>query len=1167
MLVSPLGRSGASNRIFRRLTVLAAVAALVAGMGAGSALAAPTPHQSGNQVIDGNARFEVLTPTLIRLEYAGDGAFQDGATFNVVNRNLPVPAFTTDVTSDGYREIRTAQLYLRYKENSGPFSQQNLSVQVQNGSNTVTATPYFPSSCAFGQLCQAEDAQLGGGASPADNHTGYTGSEFVAGWQQTGAAITEQVLNVPSAGTYQLSMRYANSTGGDGQTTTRTLSTVVNGKSGPVFQLPTTADWNTWTTASVNVALAAGTNTVEIQQSASDSGNVNVDSVAITPAGAAYPGPSTTTTDQPYGMGPSDTLGGWDRALDNPGTLPDPENPGILDRDGWYLLDDSHTALLNSNGTITDRPSHGGQPYQDGYFFGYGQNYLQGLHDLAAISGPSDLLPENAYGVWFSRYYPYTTSDYENTLIPAFRSHNTPIDYLVIDTDWKSPSQWDGWNWNASLFPDPQGFMNWTKQQGLSVSMNIHSSIDSGDPQFATANAQAGGLTNTGGTNYVWNWSSPQQLQSYFNLHQPFEQQGVREWWLDWCCDSSFVSDPNVTPDAFINAAYAADGNTKGERGYAFSRMGSSYQAGDNADFAAGPWSEHRSTLQFTGDTPASWQMLQFESEFTQDEAAAGQSQVTDDLGSFHGDHDPDDLYVRWLQMGAFQPVFRLHSDHGDRLPWDYDSAAEGPAEQFMNLRESLVPYTYTLAHDTQQAGTPMLQALYLDYPSQPAAYTNPDEYLYGSNVLVSPITSADNSDGNGQANVWFPPGTWTDYFTGRSYTGPSTVRITDTLSQMPVFVKSGGIVVQRTNQVPNDQSPLDQVTVDVAAGASGSYSMYEDAGEGFGYQQGQSATTQFSWNDATSTLSIGAAKGSYPGQIASRDYTLKLSDTTAPTSVTVDGTALPASAYSYDPATRTVTVSTGSVATNAAHTISLGTGGAPITGNGGCLDVRGGTNTDGTPVQVYGCNGTTAQNWTEPGDGTVRALGKCLDTNASGTAVLDTCDLNASQQWTARPDGTLYQPAASRCLDDPGSAGTQQELASCTAGAAAQHWQLPASPLYGNGGLCLDVRQASNADGTPVQLYTCNGTTAQSWAEPGDGTVRALGKCLDVPGTADGTLVDLSTCGGTASQQWVAQNDGSLLNSASGKCLDDPNANPESGLQLQVYDCNSTSAQVWTLP
>ena len=177
--------------------------------------------------------------------------------------------------------------------------------------------------------------------------------------------------------------------------------------------------------------------------------------------------------------------------MDNPATLPVPEHPGILDRDGWYLMDDTRTALLNAGHTVTDRPSHGSQPYEDGYFFGYGQDYKQGLADLNALTGPTALLPESAYGVWYSRYYPYTTSDYQNTLLPAFRSNFTPIDWLVVDTDWKSPSTWNGWNWSSSLFPDPQAFMDWTKAQGLSVSMNIHTSIQGDDPKFAAVNSQA----------------------------------------------------------------------------------------------------------------------------------------------------------------------------------------------------------------------------------------------------------------------------------------------------------------------------------------------------------------------------------------------------------------------------------------------------------------------------------------------------------------------------------------------------------------------------------------------------------------------------------------------------------------------------------------------------
>ncbi|HEY3611760.1 MAG TPA: glycoside hydrolase family 3 C-terminal domain-containing protein [Pseudonocardiaceae bacterium] len=115
---------------------------------------------------------------------------------------------------------------------------------------------------------------------------------------------------------------------------------------------------------------------------------------------------------------------------------------------------------------------------------------------------------------------------------------------------------------------------------------------------------------------------------------------------------------------------------------------------------------------------------------------------------------------------------------------------------------------------------------------------------------------------------------------------------------------------------------------------------------------------------------------------------------------------------------------------------------------------------------------------------------------------------------------------------------------------------------------LCLDVRAASSADGTPVQIFTCNGTVAQSWTVSG-GTLQALGKCLDVTaaGTANGTKVQLFTCNGTGAQAWQPQSNGSLLNPTSGRCLDDPGATTTSGTQLQIWDCNGTNAQSWTLP
>jgi alpha-glucosidase (family GH31 glycosyl hydrolase) len=441
----------------------------------------------------------------------------------------------------------------------------------------------------------------------------------------------------------------------------------VNGATGPRLSLPPTASWDAWGTASASVTLRAGSNAIAIVQDAADPGRVNVDSIAVTPASStAYPAPVSTLPSTGYGAGPAGQLGGWYRSLDNlPNGLPGPDalHPGILNRGGWYLLDDTRTAPARS---------HGAQPYQDGYLFGYGQNYPQALRDLNALTGGINLLPRSAYGVWFSRFWGYSTADYQNTLLPAFRANFTPIDWLVVDTDWKKPVQWDGWNWNTGLFPDPQAFLNWTKQMNLDVTLNVHPAIDATDPRFAAANSQAGGLpVQPDGHTHYFDWSKPAHLAAYQSLHVPFEQQGVRAWWLDYCggCGSSIASDPHAGPDNLINQAYANHDTARGLRGFAFSRIGGTeHGSGDASNFAVGPWSERRNTLQFTGDTYSTWDTLAYEVRFTAGEAAAGLSNISHDIGGFHGGHLADDLYARWVQFATFQPVDRLHSDHGVSL-------------------------------------------------------------------------------------------------------------------------------------------------------------------------------------------------------------------------------------------------------------------------------------------------------------------------------------------------------------------------------------------------------------------------------------------------------------------------------------------------------------------
>lgn len=745
------------RRIVARVACLMALV-LVAGVGqrALPAAAGTAPLRHGGAVTDGPLRVEVLTPTLVRLEYAADRHFEDRPTFNAVARDVAPPPFSA-VRAGGELRVRTAKLTVRYREDSGPVGPDNTTVELTVAGKRTVAHP------AFG--------------SPAH----------------------------------------------------------------------------------------------------------------------------------------SDALGGWYRGLDYyPGQAGPVEqlklHQGLLDRGGWYLLDDTKTAVRTSDGWVAPRPAHQGA-YQDGYLFGYGHDYRQALKDLSTLTGPSDMLPKWAFGNWFSEYNAFSFDDYKNTLLPAFRKNKVPLDALVADTDWKSPNSWAGWNWNPALFPDPKAYLDWANAQHLHPTLNVHAAISGDDPRFAAAQAVAKGKLTKASQSfapnaYRFDWSDPDQAAAWQSLHAPFEQQGVRQWWLDYCCDDSTASMPGLTPDSWINDLYRRDGENRGLRGFSLARIGASYPDYTSTP-AAGPWGEHRSTVNFTGDTKPDWDTLAFEAGYTPAEGSAiGLPYVSHDIGSFAGKHLPDDLYLRWVQLGAFQPVNRLHSDHGDRLPWQYDGSVSGAAASFLRLREALVPYLYTTARESYDSGLPMTRALYLDHPEDPAAYTHDGEYMLGDQLLVAPVTTPGLT---ALSTVWFPAGTWTDVFTGATYQGPGERTIASTPDRMPVFARAGGILSLAPYADNTETTPAGELTLKVFPHGDGFTRIYDDAGEGLAYRTGRYATTPVAYTErGGATLAIGPAFGHYAGQPESRAYTVRFVDVTRPEHVTVDGR--PATSR-YDAGSHTLTV------------------------------------------------------------------------------------------------------------------------------------------------------------------------------------------------------------------------------------------------------------------
>jgi alpha-glucosidase (family GH31 glycosyl hydrolase) len=1132
-------------------------------------------------VISGDARFEVLTPEVIRMEYSPSGSFLNDPTFDILDRNFTVPAYTSSV-SGGWLTITTSQLTLRYQVGSGPFTAVNTQMQLLGAlppGASASVAPSWEWECTFGQACQAGAATLSGGAAIANDHLSYLSPPgFIAGLSATGADASWQVLGAP-AGTADVTIRYSNYVGALGGPAPRTESLVVDGTATQVT-LPATASWDAWSTVTVPVTMTAGTNTVALDCESSDDCNVNVDDIAVSAVGA---------TAAPFL--PADPLGGYIRSYDSANgsysaspacasgqsgatcTAAIPKlASGLLDQSGWYLLDDSQTAVWTADGWIANRPAG---DIQDGYLFGYGQDYTGALAALAKLTGPAPLLPESTFGTWFSQYYPYSTANYEGTIVPQFAANGVSLDNLSVDTDWKSPSTWDGWEWNSSLFPDPTAFLSWAASQDIHVALNVHASIANDDPLYAQAQDVAGNTLSDNGTQAVWDWGNEAQAESYFDTADP-TQNAVSETWLDWCCDASEVSAPGVTPDAWINYLTAQQMVNDGERGFDLSRIGASYQNSQAGSYPSGPWADHRSAIAFTGDTQGTWNTLASQAQLSQDEGSIGEPYVSDDIGSFLGNsagngNDPDDLYLRWLQLGTFQPIMREHSNSGQnpRLPWEYDAATQAVGDQFLQLREELVPYLYTLADQAYGTGLPMTQALYLDYPGQAAAYANPSEYLLGSDVLVAPVTQPGASVAT---QVWFPPGTWEDYFTGATFSGPSTATINVPTSRMPVFVKAGGIIPLQPASGNAQSAGTAPITLQVHAGANGSFSMYDDAGTGLGYQSAQSAQTPISYAEnaagATSTVTIGAASGSYTSEPSSREYTVDLVDESRPTSVQVNGKTLASSAWSYNSSSSTLEVPVGAVATGSTATVTQ-LGGTPVQ-----------RAEPTTPLVTFASPATAAagQQVTVTGSGFGSTQGSGYLTFSDGgtnwgappdlaSFTVDSWSDSAITVTVPTPSGTNGQWAVT-----PGTTAditvTTAAGSSNTSGVAIAAATAPPGAITGLQGLCLDDRGALTADYNPIQVHTCNGTTAQQWTVASNGTLQVLGKCLDVNGgdTANGTVVDLYDCNGTGAQTWARQPNGALVNPQSGKCLAD-NGSGGSGTQAIIDDCNGQASQRWTLP
>jgi alpha-glucosidase (family GH31 glycosyl hydrolase) len=549
---------------------------------------------------------------------------------------------------------------------------------------------------------------------------------------------------------------------------------------------------------------------------------------------------------------PAPTLGGTARTLDDAdGRIP--MGDGVVSRSGIAVLDDSDSLLFEADGRIAPRV-HG---RRDLYVFAYGRDHAAALRALYAVSGPPPVLPRWTLGNWWSRYHAYTSEEYLR-LLDRFEAERLPFSVAVIDMDWhrvgsvpeRYGSGWTGYSWERELIPDPEAFLGELHRRGLHTTLNLHPAdgvrpFEDAYPQMA----RAVGLDPASDQTIPFDLTDETFLHAYFRvLHHPLEDQGVDFWWIDWQ-QGSTSNVPGADPLWLLNHFHFLDSGRDGRRPMTFSRYG-------------GPGS-HRYGIGFSGDSVVSWASLAFQAEFTATAANIGYGWWSHDIGGHTRGIRDDELATRWLQLGVFSPILRLHSANNPFIrkePWHFPAEPCRAMGEALRFRHRLLPYLHTMNHRAA-AGTPLVRPMYHLEPEQEQAYSVPHQFAFGSELIAAPLTAPrDRVSMLSAQRVWLPPGTWTDIFTGTCYDGDRLLELHRGLDGVPVLLRAGGILpLAGPEEMDATRNPEDLELL-VAPGVDGTFTLIEDDGRGDGSEL-STVTTEFTWNAAEGVFRIGAAR------------------------------------------------------------------------------------------------------------------------------------------------------------------------------------------------------------------------------------------------------------------------------------------------------------------
>lgn len=549
--------------------------------------------------------------------------------------------------------------------------------------------------------------------------------------------------------------------------------------------------------------------------------------------------------------------------------------PILVSSNGYGIFWDSY-AKINFRGNIAGNTRYSltsecGDALN--YYFFYGPEIDQVISGYRAATGKVPLFPKWAYGLIQSKDRYLSQREYLAAK-DGYRDNNIPVDCIVQDWHYWDGSGAQGCYCFNRNWSDVKGMIDECHKDNVTCMVSIWSQLEQGSPPFNTFSSN-GWLWPSDGTTHFIDPYNTDAREAFWNLIRDAffdpDVQGWDGWWLD-------NDEPFPYPDEF-NRRTLTTARGKGVllyNTYSFpmSEMGYKNWRRDipnkrfvllhRANFAG---QQAHSAMQWNNDINCDFSTMANCLPSGLNSTLTGIPYWCTDIGGYWG-HDLDwstrgnrELFTRWFQYGAFQPVFRIHGGGSRELhSSNWDAATKANLLMIDKLHYRLMPYIYSLAWMTTSKDYTPMRHLIFDFRNDPEVKNIGNQYMFGPAFMVSPVASA----GATSRSVYLPEGTWYDFWTGKTVT---TGRFTAPapLSRLPLHIRAGSIIPMGPN-IQYATERADTIELRVYPGADGSFTMYEDEGDSYHYEKGTYATIPITYIDNPQNLIIGEREGSFPG-------------------------------------------------------------------------------------------------------------------------------------------------------------------------------------------------------------------------------------------------------------------------------------------------------------